>query len=107
MQLYTLESLAGTRIKEGELLYANTVLAANVLRDVREMITNTLGGKMRRYERLLELATEECISRLKEKASTKGYDGIMGVRISHPFMVEGSASITMYGTGFNFLTDNS
>ena len=71
MQLYTVESLSGRRIKEGELIYASTVLAANLLRDAREAITNALGGKMRRYERLLDRVTAEAIDILKERAAGK------------------------------------
>lgn len=105
MQLYTVETLSGKRIREGELVYASTVLAANLLRDAREAITNAIGGKMRRYERLLDRVTEEAIDMLKEKAAEKGYDGLVAVRISNPFMVQGSAAITVYGTGFNFVPD--
>jgi uncharacterized protein YbjQ (UPF0145 family) len=105
MQLYTVETLSGKRIREGELIYASTVLAANLLRDIREAITNALGGKMRRYERLLDRVTAQAIDILKEKAAEKGYDGIIAVRISNPFMVQGSAAITVYGTGFNFVQD--
>ena len=107
MQLYTVESLSGRHIKEGELLYASTVLAANLLRDVREAITNALGGKMLRYERLLDRVTAQALGMLKEKAVEKGYDGIVAVRISNPFMIQGSAAITVYGTGFNFIPDES
>jgi uncharacterized protein YbjQ (UPF0145 family) len=102
MQLYTVETLSGRRIKEGELLYANAVLAANILRDVREAITNALGGNMRRYESVLDRVTEQAIELLKAKAAAKGYDGIIAVRISNPYMVQGSAAVTVYGTGFNF-----
>ena len=105
MQLYTVEGLSGRRIREGEMLYANSVLAANLLRDIREMITNALGGKMRRYERLLDLVTAQAIDSLKAQAEAKGYDGIIAVRISNPFMVEGSAAVTVYGTGFNFVAN--
>ena len=66
MQLYTVESLSGRRIKEGELVYASTVLAANLLRDAREAITNAIGGKMRRYERLLDRVTAQALDILKE-----------------------------------------
>jgi uncharacterized protein YbjQ (UPF0145 family) len=107
MQLYTVESLSGRRIREGELLYASSVLAANLLRDVREAITNALGGKMRRYEGVLDRVTAQAVELLKEKAAAKGYDGIVAVRISNPFMVQGSAAITIYGTGFNFLKDEA
>ena len=107
MQLYTVESLSGRRIKEGELLYASTVLAANLLRDAREAITNAIGGKMLRYERLLDRVTAQALDILKNRAIEKGYDGIVAVRISNPFMIQGSAAITVYGTGFNFIADES
>ena len=93
--------------QRGRLLYANTVLAANLLRDAREAITNAIGGKMRRYERLLDRVTAQALDILKERAAEKGYDGIIAVRISNPFMVQGSAAITVYGTGFNFITEES
>ncbi len=107
MQLYTVERLSGRRIKEGELLHASTVLAANLLRDVREAITNAIGGKMLRYQRLLDRVTGEALDILKERAIEKGYDGIIGVRISNPFMIQGSAAVTVYGTGFHFIADES
>jgi uncharacterized protein YbjQ (UPF0145 family) len=106
MELYTVESLNGRKIREGEMLYANAVSAANLLRDVREMITNAVGGKMRRYQRLLDIVMEQAIEALKAKAAEKGYDGIIAIRVSHPFMVEGSASVTVYGTGFNFVVSD-
>jgi uncharacterized protein YbjQ (UPF0145 family) len=107
MQLYTVESLSGRSIKEGELLYASSVLAANLLRDAREAITNAIGGKMLRYQRLLDRVTGEALDILKERAIEKGYDGIVAVRISNPFMIQGSAAITVYGTGFNFIAEGS
>ncbi len=107
MQLYTVESLSRHRIREGELIHASAVLAANLLRDIREAITNAIGGNMRRYEGVLERVTAQALDRLKEKAAMKGYDGVVGVRITNPFLVQGSAGITVYGTGFNFTGDES
>ena len=107
MQIYTVESLSGHRIKEGELIYANAILAANLLRDAREAITNAIGGKMLRYERLLDRVTAQALELLKAKGLEKGYDGIVAVRISNPFMIQGSAAITVYGTGFHFIQDES
>ncbi len=107
MQIYTVESLSGRRIREGELIYANAILAANLLRDVREAITNAIGGKMRRYESVLDRVTEQALSLLQEKAAAKGYDGVIAVRITSPFMIQGSAAITVYGTGFSFIGSES
>jgi uncharacterized protein YbjQ (UPF0145 family) len=107
MQIYTVESLSGRRIREGELIYANAILAANLIRDVREAITNAIGGKMRRYESVLDRVTEQALSLLKEKAAAKGYDGVIAVRFTSPFMIQGSAAITAYGTGFSFIGGES
>ena len=103
MQIYTVETLSGRRIKEGELIYANAVLAANLLRDAREAVTNAIGGNMRRYEGVLDKVTAQALDLLKEKATEAGYDGVIGLRIANPFMIQGSAAITVYGTGFNFV----
>jgi uncharacterized protein YbjQ (UPF0145 family) len=103
MDLYTVESLTGRSIKEGGLIYANAVLAANLLRDVREAFTNAIGGKMRRYEGVLDRVTGDALDLLKERAASEGYDGVIAVRISSPYMIQGSAAITVYGTGFNFV----
>ena len=72
MRIYTVESLSGRRIKEGELIYANGVLAANLLRDVREAIQNAIGGKMRRYEGVLDRVTAQAIETLKGEGGGGG-----------------------------------
>jgi uncharacterized protein YbjQ (UPF0145 family) len=60
---------------------------------------------MRRYEGVLDRVTAQAIETLKGKAAAAGYDGVIAVRISSPYMIAGSASITVYGTGFNFIGD--
>lgn len=102
MALYTLQQLAGREIAEGELLYAVAVNATNIVRDVREMVTNTFGGPMRRYEDLTREALKRAIADLESQASAKGYDGVLGVRIEHPKIVEGGVGVVIYGTGFRF-----
>jgi len=105
MTLYTADRPSDRKVKEGELMWVSAVNAANILRDVREMLTNTLGGKMRRYERLIDLTMERALAELEAKAQAKGYDGCLAVRISHPRIAEGACEILVYGTGFNFVAD--
>jgi uncharacterized protein YbjQ (UPF0145 family) len=38
---------------------------------------------------------------LEEKAKGKGYDGVIGVKIASPSLVEGGVEIVVYGNGFN------
>ncbi len=106
MTLHTIERFEGRPIREGELIFATAVYAANILRDLRERVTNTLGGRMTRYETLIEQAIAAALETLDEKARAKGYDGVVAVRISHPAVVEGGVEVVVYGTGFHYL-DNA
>ena len=83
----------------------SAVSAANIFRDIREMITNTFGGQMRRYERLMDMTLERALAELKNKAREKGYDGCLAVRISHPRLADGACEIFIYGTAFHFVDD--
>lgn len=106
MVLYTADRLSDRKVKEGELIWVSVVNAANILRDIREMITNTFGGKMRRYERLMDATLERALTDLEAKAKAKGYDGCLAVRISHPRLADGACEIFVYGTAFNFVPDD-
>lgn len=102
---YTSDRPANRKVKEGELIWVAAVSAANILRDIREMVTNTLGGRMRRYERLMNLTLERAMAELEAKTREKGYDGCLAVRISHPRIADGACEIFVYGTAFHFVAD--
>jgi uncharacterized protein YbjQ (UPF0145 family) len=103
--LYTSDVPSGQKIKEGELVWASAVSAANILRDIREIITNTLGGQMQRYEALMDATLERALNELEKKTREKGYDGCLAVRISHPRLADGACEIFVYGTAFHFVAD--
>lgn len=101
--LYTTCALSGRAIREGEIVTFSAVSGANVLRDMREAITNILGGIMRRYEYVTERTVERALEGLAAKAKDKGYDGVVGVRLEHQHIVAGSIAVTAYGTAFHFV----
>lgn len=106
MALYTADRISDRAVREGELLWVSAVNAANIFRDVREMLTNTIGGRMKRYERLMNSTIERALSELDAQAKAKGYDGCLAVRISHPRIAEGACEILVYGTAFHFIADD-
>jgi len=87
-------------IEVGELLIVVTVYAANIVHDVRENIRNLVGGRMAHYEKLIQAAVEQALADLETKASDKGYDGVLGVKISHPTVVDGGVEVVVYGNGY-------
>ncbi len=107
MTLHTVERLSGREVCEGELVYAVAVSAANILRDLREHITNTFGGQMTRYEHLADETIARALAGLEARARERGYDGVLGVRISHPKIADGGVEVVVYGTGFHYLTQDA
>ena len=84
----------------GELLTAVAVPAASVVRDIRENIRNLTGGRMTHYEELVQSAVNQALEDLASEAASKGYDGVVGVKISHPTVVDGGVEVIAYGNGF-------
>jgi len=98
--LVSLDHSHDPNIQLGELMTVVVVKAANVVRDIRENIRNLVGGRMSHYEKLIQEALDEALSELEEKAQSRGYDGVIGVKISHPVVVDGSVEVIVYGNGF-------
>ncbi len=99
MQILTSDTIDGA-IERGEIVHAVAVSGANILRDMREAVVNTLGGRMTKYEALLDATIARALEALAERASAKGYDGVLGVRIVHPTITNGAIAVTVSGTGF-------
>lgn len=92
----------GRAVELGGLVAVPAVQASNIVRDARELLVNIFGGRMTRYEGLLESTVERGLERFREKLVAEGYDGALGVRFSHPSIVDGGAEILVYGTGFRY-----
>ncbi len=103
MLVTTVEHLPDRQYEIGQLFTVTNVRAANVMRDIRENIRNLVGGKMTHYENLLQEAVDEAIEQLASKAKEAGYDGVLGLRIAHPTVVEGGVELLVYGSGFRYL----
>jgi uncharacterized protein YbjQ (UPF0145 family) len=103
MRLVTSEEL-DRPVTKGEMVYACAISGANILRDVREAVVNTLGGYMTKYEALLDTTIARALDTLAARARAKGYDGVLGIRISHPTITSGAIEVVVAGTGFTYLT---
>jgi uncharacterized protein YbjQ (UPF0145 family) len=104
MRIVTTDTLGDTPVKLGSLVFSSAVVGANIVRDVRETITNYIGGNMTRYEFVLDQTIDRAMDILTARARDKGYDGVLAVRISHPTIVMGALEVVVTGTGFNYVT---
>ena len=101
--LIALDTPPGDAIELGEMLTVVVVNAANVVKDIRENIRNLVGGRMTHYERLVDDAVNTALRELDQKALAKGYDGVIGVKIANPTVVDGGVEVVVYGNGFRFV----
>ncbi len=89
-------------VEIGELLTVVVVSSANVIKDIRENIRNLIGGRMPHYEKMIEDAVKQALQNLDDKAKERGYDGVVGVKITSPTVVEGAIELIVYGNGFTY-----
>ena len=101
----TTDLIAGRKIRHLGLLHASAVSGANVVRDIREAITNVVGGQMNRYEYVLDQTIDRAVEMICHKARERGFDGIVGLKISHPHITDGAIEVVVSGTGFCFEAD--
>ncbi len=100
--LIALDTLPDRPIEVGALITVVIVQAANIVKDLRENIRNLVGGRMVHYESLVQQAVNSALAELEQRAAAQGYDGVVGVKISHPIVVEGAVQILIYGNGFRY-----
>jgi uncharacterized protein YbjQ (UPF0145 family) len=104
MRLVTSEAL-DRPVEKGEMVYACAISGANILRDMREAVINTIGGYMTKYEALLDTTIARALEVLSARAQAKGYDGVLGIRISHPTITSGAIEVVVSGTGFKYASE--
>ncbi|HEX5999375.1 MAG TPA: heavy metal-binding domain-containing protein [Hyphomicrobiaceae bacterium] len=89
--------------ERGQVVYAVAVSGANIIRDMREAIVNTIGGRMTKYEALLDETIARALEQLSDRARAQGYDGVLCLRIEHPTITNGAIAVTVSGTGFRYV----
>jgi len=102
MRLVTTDIIEDAEVVTGEIVFAVAVSGANIVRDMREAIINTIGGNMIRYEQLVDMTIARALDMLKARAAEQGYDGVLAVRLSHPMITNGAVEVVATGTGFRY-----
>jgi uncharacterized protein YbjQ (UPF0145 family) len=105
--LISLDHIHDPNIELGDLLTVVVVMAANVVRDIRENIRNLVGGRMTHYERLIDEAVTTALKELEAKAQAQDYDGVIGVKIVNLKVVDGGVEVVVYGNGFRYKRSNA
>jgi uncharacterized protein YbjQ (UPF0145 family) len=98
--LISLDHLQSPEIEIGELLTVVVVNSANIIKDIQSNVKDMIGGRMKHYEKMIQDAVDMALKELEQKAKNCGYDGVIGVKIASPTVVNGGAEVIVYGNGF-------
>lgn len=98
---------AGWQVSGAETVNGSVVVSLDYFKRFVASLRGLIGGRIKSYEPLLDRARREAVLRMIEDARSRGFDGVVNVRLETSRMAsargngEGTAGIEMlaYGTG--------
>jgi uncharacterized protein YbjQ (UPF0145 family) len=98
MILTTTPQIEGHPIREYKgLVTGETIIGANVIKDIKASIKDFFGGRSGSYERVLIEAKETSLKEMTERAQSMGANAIVGIDIDYETVGE-SGSMLMVAT---------
>jgi uncharacterized protein YbjQ (UPF0145 family) len=77
---------------------AETVLGANIFRDIGAQIRNITGGRSGGYEKELRRGRDDAIAELQKHAEELGADAVIGIDIDYETVGGSMLMVTLSGT---------
>ncbi len=75
-----------------------TILGANIFRDIGAQIRNVIGGRTAGYEKELRSARETALKEMQEAAEALGANAVLGVKLDYETVGGSMLMVTASGT---------
>lgn len=99
MIIVNTDYVAGKKIKESLGMVRGSVVRARWLgRDIGAMLKTIIGGEIKGYTELMDIAREEALKRMVGEAKKLKADAIVNVRFATSDIMQGAAEVLAYGT---------
>lgn len=79
------------------IINAQSIIGANIFKDIFAGLRDVFGGRSRTYEKVLEEAKEDALRELTQKAQALGANGILAVDLD--FETVGGSMLMVIATG--------
>lgn len=79
------------------IINAQSIIGANIFKDIFAGLRDVFGGRSRTYEKVLEEAKEDALRELTQKAQAMGANGILAVDLD--FETVGGSMLMVIATG--------
>ena len=99
MILTTTQSIEGRTIAAYQgILVGETIMGANIVRDMFARVTDIVGGRSGQYENKLRHAREAAMAELEAEARAKGADAVVGIDIDYEIIGDSMMMVSVSGT---------
>lgn len=100
MLLTTTNSIEGKTIVEYKgLVTGETIIGANIFKDLFAGIRDIVGGRSGSYERVLREAKNTAVSEMKEYAQKMGANAIVGIDLDYETLGTGNGMLMVTASG--------
>jgi uncharacterized protein YbjQ (UPF0145 family) len=106
MLVLTTPTIEGKKInKYYGLVTGDSLLGANMYKDMFSGVRDVVGGRTSKYEEELTTARELAMESMKEKAEQKGANAVIGTRVAYHNLggtMGNTIMVTIFGTAVNY-----
>lgn len=100
MILSTTNQLEGKTIKEYKgVVFGETIIGANLFKDLFASIRDVVGGRAGSYEKVLQEARETAISEMGQRAQMTGANGVVGIDVDYEVVGQSGSMLMVSVSG--------
>ena len=100
MIITTTSSIEGRQITDYRgIVTGETIMGANIVRDLFASITDIVGGRSGAYETKLAEARETALREMQERAQALGANAVVGVDLDYEVLAQGNGMLMVSASG--------
>lgn len=100
MLLTTTPTIEGKHIQQYiGIVTAETIIGANIFKDLFAGIRDIVGGRSGTYERVIEEARQSALAELQQKAQAMGANAVVGIDLDFETVGGGGSMLMVVATG--------
>ncbi len=100
MLLTTTPTIEGKPIQQYiGIVTAETIIGANIFKDLFAGIRDIVGGRSGTYERVIEEARQSALTELQQKAQSMGANAVVGIDLDFETVGSGGSMLMVVATG--------
>lgn len=103
MLITTLSSINEQDYKIIGLVRGSAVLGINAAKDIGQVFKFVVGGELKSYSDLLDMAADSATQKMEQQADELGADAIVGVTYTSTIVADGAAAVMVSGTAVKLI----